>query len=244
MGFKPVRTVIQKDSMDEDLRTALWNDFFNCLWKKFPGTTAYSVYSYITDMWTSYFRKAVDEVPDLGVFLLHIRKYFFECAWHEVYNFLEVTVNIIPFRPEIGEFIEACNTTLTRELSGYRFVDKRLVSITSTQEIAEVEEAIQVSQGFTPHLEQALKLLADRKSPDFANSIKESISAVEAMCQLIAGNQKVTLGDALRQLENKLGGSMHPALRNAFNLCWLLRSSVREKSLISLLKDASLLKQV
>jgi hypothetical protein len=34
---------------------------------------------------------------------------------------------------------------------------------------------------------------------------------------LIAGNQKVTLGDALRQLENKLGGSMHPALRNAFN---------------------------
>src|SRR6266567_3196072 len=35
--------------------------------------------------------------------------------------------------------------------------------------------------------------------------------------QLITGNQKATLGDALRQLENKLGGGIHPALRNAFN---------------------------
>jgi len=59
--------------------------------------------------------------------------------------------------------------------------------------------------------------MASKKSPDYANSIKESISAVEAISQLITGNQKATLGDALRQLENKLGGGIHPALRNAFN---------------------------
>ena len=60
-------------------------------------------------------------------------------------------------------------------------------------------------------------MLSNRQSPDYANSIKESISAVEAMCQLIAGDKKATLGDALRQLDSKLGGTMHPALRAAFN---------------------------
>jgi hypothetical protein len=33
---------------------------------------------------------------------------------------------------------------------------------------------------------------------------------------LITGNPKVTLGDALRQLENKIG-TLHSALRNGFN---------------------------
>jgi len=105
MGFTSVKKVFQVDSMDEDLRTALWNDFYNYLWTKFPGTTAYSVYSYMTDIWTSYFRKAVDQVPDLAVFLYHVRKYFFECEWYSVYDFMEVTVNIIPFRTEVGELI-------------------------------------------------------------------------------------------------------------------------------------------
>lgn len=64
------------------------------------------------------------------------------------------------------------------------------------------------------------ELLADRKSPDYRNSIKESISAVEAICKLITGSQKATLEDALRQLETKLG-SVHPALKDAFrkNIC-------------------------
>src|SRR5438105_9749193 len=79
MGFISVKKVFQVDSMNEDLRTALWNDFYNYLWTKFPGTTAYSVYSYMTDIWTSYFRKAVDQVPDLAVFLYHVSEYFFEC---------------------------------------------------------------------------------------------------------------------------------------------------------------------
>jgi hypothetical protein len=216
MGFRPVKSVIQVDIIDDELRTALWNDFYYYIWTKPPWTTAYTVYDYIRYIWTSYFHKAVDQVPDQGVFLLHIRKYFFECEWHSVYDFMEVTVNIIPFSAEDGEFInKTFNTTLTRELSGYRFVDKRLVPITSTQEIAEVEEALSVSMQFTPHLGRALELLADKNSPDYRNSMKESISAVEALCKLIVGSPKATLEEALRQIETKLG-FVHPALKEAF----------------------------
>jgi hypothetical protein len=69
---------------------------------------------------------------------------------------------------------------------------------------------------YTQHLEQALELIANKKSPDYRNSIKESISAVEAMCQLITGNKKATLGDALRQIEGKVG-TLHPAQKDAFS---------------------------
>jgi hypothetical protein len=58
--------------------------------------------------------------------------------------------------------------------------------ITDETELSEVSEAI--SHGpyaaVSTHFNTALSLLADRESPDYRNSIKESISAVEALCRL------------------------------------------------------------
>jgi hypothetical protein len=66
-------------------------------------------------------------------------------------------------------------------------------------------------------MKRALDLLADRKSPDYRNSIKESISAVEAICSLVAGSSSATLGQALKELEKKKSVDMHPALKGAFD---------------------------
>jgi hypothetical protein len=66
-------------------------------------------------------------------------------------------------------------------------------------------------------MKRALDLLADRKSPDYRNSIKESISAVEAICSLEAGSSSTTLGQALKELEKKKSVDMHPALKGAFD---------------------------
>ena len=64
-------------------------------------------------------------------------------------------------------------------------------------------------------MRNALDLLSNRKSPDYRNPIKESISAVEAICKIITGKQKATLGGALKEIEKKI--KLHPALKNAFN---------------------------
>lgn len=64
------------------------------------------------------------------------------------------------------------------------------------------------------HFEKALKLYSDRQSPDYENSIKESISAVEAMCCIINGKDS-TLSDAIKKIKNK-GVHLHPALEKAF----------------------------
>lgn len=68
----------------------------------------------------------------------------------------------------------------------------------------------------TEHIKTAVALFSDRKAPNYRNSIKESISAVEAMCKIITGNEKTTLGQALKKLEDK-GIELHAALRSSFS---------------------------
>ena len=68
--------------------------------------------------------------------------------------------------------------------------------------------------GVRAHLRRALELLSDLRAPDYRNSIKESISAVESIAQTITGDEKATLGQALTVLERKHG--LHPALKEGF----------------------------
>ena len=215
MGIKPVKSVIQVNSMDEDLRKSLWNDFMLHVWSRW---TTPNVRQLGIDIWIYCFKNLIDEVPRGGIGGIDvqiIKEEYFKLEWNEVYDLLEFVINHI-YEYVVPEFVEACNNSLKRNLSAYRFIGKRLIPVTSEKEVEAVEEALVVSTAYTQHLKRAVDLLADRNSPDYPNSIKESISAVEAICQLITGSQKATLGDALRQLDSNLGG-MHPALRNAFN---------------------------
>lgn len=59
-------------------------------------------------------------------------------------------------------------------------------------------------------------MLSDRKNPDYRNSIKESISAVETICRRISENPNATLGDALNELVKGGKIKFHGALLNAF----------------------------
>jgi len=93
-------------------------------------------------------------------------------------------------------------------------VGTTLAPITSEEEIASVEQAMSHGGKFSPavaHVETALARLADRSSPDYRNSIKESISAVEAVCQIITGDSKATLGQALKKI------GIHPSLEKGFS---------------------------
>ncbi|MFH1639453.1 MAG: hypothetical protein ABIB93_03970 [Chloroflexota bacterium] len=59
--------------------------------------------------------------------------------------------------------------------------------------------------------------LSDKTSPDYRNSIKESISAVEAICRAITGNDKATLGEALKIIQEQGKLNLHTALKQAFS---------------------------
>jgi hypothetical protein len=53
------------------------------------------------------------------------------------------------------------------------------------------------------HFTAALKKLSDRHNPDYRNSIKESISAVESACKKLTGGQSGDLNRALQKLDKQ-----------------------------------------
>jgi hypothetical protein len=65
------------------------------------------------------------------------------------------------------------------------------------------------------HLESALALMSNREKPDFRNSIKESVSAVESLSKHFSKDQSASLGSVLKELEKTK--TLHPALRTAFS---------------------------
>lgn len=223
-GFKPVRSMVQKDNMDEGLRYGLWDALHLCIWEKINYSGYYkrlrdsNLCLLFQKYWHSLFNYPLDNLPELfDEAHKGIRQYFFECKWFEVYDFIEFTAQSAP-EELIDEFEKFCNYMLERELSAYRVVDHKVVEITSDEEISSIEKAIKDTsklKGVQAHLRAALSHMSDRKNPNFRNSIKESISAVEALSQSITGEKQVTLGAALKVFEERV--RMHPALKKSFS---------------------------
>jgi len=106
---------------------------------------------------------------------------------------------------------------LERELAGYRIIEDVVTEITDEQEIETLTEALEDTrfQGVSNHLKRALELLSNRENPDYRNSIKESISAVESMAKIITQKPKADLEEVLKVLERS--GKIHGALKAGFS---------------------------
>jgi len=229
MSIKPVKSVMQVDSMDNGLRNRLWDALCINYWKevkqeRFDDSFYYNIpetiHLLITRLWHAYFKRPMDKMPyDWADIYTEIREYFFKCEWNDIYDFIEFIAKSYPDKNINLQFITFCNSVLREELSAYMFVGEKIAPITSETEIAEIEKALNIPDSLKPvkiHLKTALDLLANRTSPDYRNSIKESISAVEALCKLIAKNDKATLTLAIETIGKGKKMKMHPALGRAF----------------------------
>lgn len=230
IGITPLTKEIQLESIDDDLRNGLWNIYDTKILQKISDTHSYefnikpSEY-FSNTLWHHFFKRPIDEISDRYYEIkAAIRRYFFSCEWYHVYNFLEFTMGLKSERQlqevEWSKLYKEFNYILEREFAGYRFVNKTLSPITNTSEIKELEESLSLSGSFTAlkncnvHLKTALVKLSDRLNPDYRNSIKESISAVESVAKVISGNAKDSLGGALDKIKGKL--KIHSALERGF----------------------------
>lgn len=113
------------------------------------------------------------------------------------------------------KYKEEINNLFEREFVGYRFIGGEITPISDDVEVGIICESLDIQfDGCKAHIKKAVHLLSDRNTPDYKNSIKESISAVEAICRIIAKNEKATLGEALSKLEQN-GLKLHPSLKKA-----------------------------
>jgi hypothetical protein len=219
------RKLIQTKDMDTDLRTALWNVFYiNYLASgyvhssKFPSSRIALI---LKKLWIECFNLPLHEIPNEWVATINFfQRIFAKDPWYRVYDVIEFIANSEIDPSKVEDYISKCNKVLEKYLSGYRFINNILAPITSEIEIESLERAQEDTSLIIPintHLKDALSKLSDREQPDYRNSIKESISAVEALCRIITENANATLGDALKTLGKNEDLKIHGALVNAFN---------------------------
>lgn len=227
IGKRKNKTELEKNEMSPELRNTLWTLILELTIGLKKRETGYDQkYSELTDffrsIWIFFFKWPIDNLPIYysqvheGNAKAIVRDWFFKADWDLAFDFVEFCASY-----SVDEFKEVCNSQLKSEFSAYRFVDDKIVEINSKEEIEEIEKAISNSDKYKPvktHLETALNLIANRKSPDYRNSIKESISAVESLCKIILGNKKTTLGAALNEIEKK--HSLPHSLKAAFEILY------------------------
>ena len=226
-GITPLTKSIQRETIDDDLKNRLWSALKLAVWDHWaPRDRVMGIQPedgkrvelVVKLLWLHYFKLPIDTLPafDSG----HpksayeiIREHFFTGEWWETYDVLEFLIKATPddwkdtFKNYTNGFLEAEN-------AAYRVVNDEIVEITDEHELETIETALDkgIKQSRV-HLSRALELLADRKQPDYRNSIKESISAVESACQIVSGKSKATLGDCIKAIRKS--GTIHPAFEQA-----------------------------
>jgi len=223
IGKKQPKTDLQIDSIDEELRNGLWSlicMFFTEPIKNSHWISDSNYKHFIESIWFSFFKEPIDQIPiSTERIVKELKQRFYSWDYLEIYDFIDFIASSRDSSFDSYKFSEACNYILKREFSGYRFVNEKLVPITNEIEINEIEKAIINSaeknfKGVNIHLNNALDKLKDKRSPDYRNSIKESISAVESICRQITGENSAELSKAIKKIRTTL--PIHGALEQGF----------------------------
>lgn len=205
---------IQLDGMNSPLRNSIWNFVV----KGFDPNPIDA----IAMIGIGFFKFPVHQLPTYAYHAM--MEWFWEryesLPWHSVYDLIEFVADNsrrLPHPLSRQDFERLTNELLTQELSGYRFIQGTLTAITAPSEIEAIEQAATGTRygrltGVRTHIATAIKLLGQRPSPDYRNSIKESISAVESATKAISGVSGGGLDAALKELATHT--PIHGALRD------------------------------
>ena len=231
-GIKPLNTKMQLDELDKRTRIGIANllrewyddgkfalyrfDFCERLLKdiysEFVDEQSRCMIRYKNnDIIESYIYLPISEnsYDEVLTIVEYITNYFLQWQMSQYQEGIHY-YDLIDYKAEINELFQ-------REYVGYRFIDGEITPISDDIEVAEIEKSLDIEfQGCKSHIRKALGFLSDRENPDYKNSIKESISAVESICQIIAQNSKATLGEALKKLEEH-GVKIHEAMKKSFS---------------------------
>ena len=130
--------------------------------------------------------------------------------WYRKLDLIEATLKYLLVQVQSNKismvvvdcFVDSLNASFKRLHYAYKVVGQEIVEISSEEEETAIETALdEANDNVKEHLETALSLYAKKPEGDYRNSIKESISAVEAYCREKTGEN--SLGKALNKLEAK-----------------------------------------
>lgn len=220
-GFKSKSNIVQIDSMNDDLRISIWNVLYEFYLRYEAKELSEKNYLKIgpdkitASIWMNLFKLRIDKKADFGSyrFIKDFEEIFFILKWYEIYDMIEFIL-LVDDTKRGEEFKDICNEILEREMSAYRIVNNQVAKNIDDIEIDSIENILKFDKyaGVKIHISEALKLLSDKKSPDYRNCIKESISAVESICAIICEKDTATLGEALKIISKNNQADLHPSL--------------------------------
>lgn len=221
-GYKKVSDVIIRETITPEIKNAICSCFDELL--HIYSIEGYHVPSFELKelekhIWTKFFNQRLSNY-NYNSFSIPSCIEDPHAQWYEVLDLIEFSIKYMHHRDEGTRlsasipFVASLNSEFERLNFAYRIVNCEIVEITSEHEIETIEYAIDNSpQNVKMHLNSALEKLAQRPDGDYRNSIKESISAVEAFCREKTGEN--TLGRALNSLERN-NIIIHSQLKSAF----------------------------
>ena len=184
------------------------------------------------ELWIHFVNRRLAEFEDDGRFHLVFDELLTRSGlpWNRILDLIEfvckwISVNIAD-HPYLANHLKKFESNINNEFDrlnyGYRIVNHCIVDITSDVEMDTINEALSSSKdNVREHLQRAIGHYSARPNPDVRNSIKESISAVEAVCRELTGDD--TLGKALKHLEER-GVVIHKTLKDQFTKFYVYTS--------------------
>lgn len=214
-GYLKPSDIIVREKITPEIQNAICSCFDEM---RDLDSTNYG-YTYLEwHLWCKFLNKRRN---DFGYLRDHkiVATYFIEDVenpWYRKLDIIEATIEYLASKysfPKYAEnFSSALNSEFERLNFGYRIVDGLITEITSEQEIKTIETAlIENKNNVSMHLNNALKLYSQRPEADYRNSIKESISAVEALNRKITGEKVLNFS----KMESQ-GLKIPSVLRKAF----------------------------
>lgn len=209
IGIIKVKNIIQKNFINIALRNCIYNVYI----ENFSSTISacsepfeINLYEFYFYIYKNFWKKPLDEIPAICNNIIYLKDYINTIEWYKLYDFMEYTIIFIKNYKNglfYERFVGQINEVLKKENSAYRIIDGIVVPIVDDVEIEAIQESLYYKdfKGIEDQIFSALQKLSDRKNPDYRNSIKESISAVETLIRNLTG--KNTLGDGIKELKNK-----------------------------------------
>ena len=221
-GIDTINNIIQIDSFDERARNNIMNLLDGIIdYIKNEGI-AQSYYRYV---YLHIFQVTRNEMPFMTEYdYENVRKPIYDGIkkdwnYNNILDFIESTLEWINRNIDnkcASELEEIVNEIFKKECIGYSFIEYKATRITNEEELKSISNALNTKYtACSKSIEKALNYLYDRENPDYENSVKESISAIEGMCNIINGTKDKSLGEALKELE-KNGVIIHSAMKKAF----------------------------
>lgn len=215
--------LLKREDMPETLRLRLWTAVYDSRGHRnapiWPNLFSGLVKTYFTNRTMAECQWAAPHFCDT------IQNEFLTMPWNRVYDLLEAIyqhwdAQAVGYGDQKktksrNEFETEVNEAFEQYLAAWRMITGRIVEFTTDADVGAVKDALADAAGsgenaiFT-HLDSALALFSQRPTPDYRNSIKEAITAVECVCRLLGADEGRGLKDPMKALSEKI--HLHKAM--------------------------------